>query len=190
MVFRIWSQYQKYYEDMQVAPRQLFVTKNTVLRNEVERSFRNMSMAYSKVQSSKIGGDSEDVRNDSDPEFPIFMTSAEWLDALDRRLPGEHFFSQAEVEARGRGRSKDGDNVVQRGMEELEDEIEDFNPYRKEKSTIRREMDFTMFHSLWPKINSKEKTKLNESLVWLEVSRSLCRIVVVGKPYCSSCRMI
>lgn len=172
MVFRIWSQYKSYYDDMHEAPRQLFVTKNTILRNEVERSFRNMSMAYSNIdpETNKTIGDNGRLQSNDAFAFPIFMTSADWLDALDAYLPGARFFSQAEAEVRGRGRSKDGDDVVQRGMEELDDVDEDFPASNKEKRTlVRREIDFTEFRSLWPKINSKVKSKLNESLVWLEV---------------------
>jgi superfamily I DNA/RNA helicase len=155
-------------EQMNAAPRQLFITKNFVLRNEVERSFQNMQHAYSNTNHrAEVGTDGE---GDESVVFPIFMTSAEWLDALDLQLPGERFFTEAEANARLRSRSRDGDDVVQRGIEELYSADKESNPDNKDKhEIIRREMDFAEFRRLWPKINSKEKTKLNESLVWLEI---------------------
>ena len=177
MVFRMWGQYQKYHNAMQVAPRQLFVTKNTVLRNEVERSFRNLSMAYNKT-GSDIVWDTSDSQKDGDFKFPVFMASAEWLETLDDLLPGRSFFSKAEADNRRRLRSKDGDDVVRRGMEELNDLDDDCNINKRERrASIRREMDFTEFRQIWNKINSKVNTKLNESLVWLEVSLTRTQLV-------------
>lgn len=69
-------------------PKQLFVTKNPVLREEVEKSFWNMGQAYRK----RANFDAQETIDDEDQDEhyrernPLFLTSSEWLEILGKRL--------------------------------------------------------------------------------------------------------
>lgn len=159
----MFSQYKNYCEKMEEVPRQLFVTKNHVLKSEVQRSF--LSMINHQEKKNQDG-----ANEDGAIQFPVFMSSAEWLDTLDSQLPGAKFFSETEFQARVRSRSSGGDDTVQRGMQELLANADKGSEDLDEKhEVVRQEMDFGAFRSLWPKINSKVKTKFDPSLVWLEI---------------------
>jgi hypothetical protein len=170
LVFRMWAEYMA---DENKQPRQLFLTKNNVLRTEVERSFKSMGLAWRKRVSNDIGGVGEehntsfrkDKANDIGLAFPLFLTSSEWLDMLDSELPGEHFFTNEEMKQRLGSREED--DAVQRGMEDF------FGNEKSSKSdgtlSSRREMTFGRFCQLWPKINSSLKTTMDPALVWLEI---------------------
>ncbi|KAL3765025.1 hypothetical protein ACHAW5_004284 [Stephanodiscus triporus] len=85
--------------------RQLFLTKNDVLCREVERSFNNMGLAWRKrcgAASNKNActGEVGSVTGLVNSKLTKFMTSSEWLEALDMLLPGQKFFSPQEIEQR------------------------------------------------------------------------------------------
>jgi hypothetical protein len=74
-------------------PRQLFVTKNPVLRGEVERSFHNMGIIFRKRSQEEgvYDFDYDEARQaysdnnenvESDMKFPLFLTASEWLNVL------------------------------------------------------------------------------------------------------------
>eukprot|EP00978_Attheya_sp_CCMP212_P044437 scaffold310376_cov33-Attheya_sp.AAC.1 len=159
-------------------PRQIFVTKNDVLRNEVEKSFNNMGLAWQRRSDTnqKSGSDNqhivepyntEDVPNKRGwTKFPLFLTSSEWLEILDTELPEKSFFTPTEIEQRSDNRKEDDD--VHRGMEEF---FAGDNKSNNDdgKLTNREEMTYDAFKKLWCKINSRTKTTLDPALVWLEI---------------------
>lgn len=166
-----------------VEMRQLFITKNDVLRAEVRRSFLNMGLAWrrrlghlSSIDSDKLWKKTKNkanhnIESEASPTsannnitFPLFLTAVEWLDILDFELPGENFFSPNEIEYRLQTRRED--DIVQQGLESF---FATDAGRREETITVRREMNFQSFLRLWPKINSKLKAELDPSLVWLEI---------------------
>lgn len=157
--------------DDDMPPRQLFLTKNDVLRREVERSFKCMGLAWRKRASSTQTGAPLRVPDDDKTDsitFPLFLTSSEWLDILDVELPGEHFFSTKEVDTRISARLKD--DTAQRGLEEFFDTANgDARGAMDAQSGARKEMTFARFCSHWSKINSKVKSKMAPDQVWLEI---------------------
>ncbi|CAJ1968924.1 unnamed protein product [Cylindrotheca closterium] len=173
LVFRMWAEGISLAgsNDDDMPPRQLFLTKNDVLRREVERSFKCMGLAWRKRHRSTHQAAPmrfPDDENSNSITFPLFLTSSEWLDILDGELSGERFFSSKELETRISARLKD--DTAQRGLEEFFDNTNrDTSGERDSKSGARKEMTFSRFCTLWSKINSKTKSKMAPDQVWLEI---------------------
>ena len=178
----MWAQYASYADVSQgPCPRQLFVTKNEVcvrvyaqvgirairastcltmfkvLCREVERSFRNMGLAWRKRGTGAI-----DVREEDKPKF---ITSAEWLDRLDVELPGERFFTGVELKQRLDKRKHN--DAVTKGIEAL---LSEENVGGVSDSTSHREeMTFPVFRRLWRKIRSGSGSQIDGTMVWREI---------------------
>lgn len=167
LVFRMWAQYMgNPGEAKRKRPRQLFVTKNSVLRSEVERSFRSMGLAWTRNVGTTLNGDKGG--NSYEPaEFPLFLTASEWLDILDKELPGERYFTRVEMEKRSDLRTRETDDTVQRGMQALF--TKDEASQGSGEAVIRNELTFEEFRRNWVKINSHTKTKMDPAFVWLEI---------------------
>ena len=171
LVFRMWAQYASYFDGVQnTQPRQLFLTKNDVLCREVERSFKNMGLAWRKRSTknpSKLHLKEDIIRKEEqhqESKLPIFLTSSEWLDILDAELPGDHFFTPFELEQRAEIR-KEKDSVT-KGVETwLSDETDD----GKAATITRQEMTFVVFRKLWRKIRSGTRSQMDSVLVWKEI---------------------
>ena len=161
LVFRMWAQWISSSETCE-QPRQVFLTKNNVLCNEVQRSFNNMGLAWHKRtqdSAAPLSGGKPD-------NAPKFMTSSEWLDLLDEELLGESFFTHHEREQRQEMR-KVKDDTVTSGIEAFLSEQSD---EAKTSNIIRQEMTFITFRSLWRKIKSGSGgSKLDAVLVWREI---------------------
>lgn len=176
LVFRMWAQYMAYEAAgaSSLKPRQLFVTKNAVLRNEVEKSFRNMGLVWrqkSAENSLEAGRAGTVVVSDSEcakqVTSPLFLTSSEWLDILDASLPGNRFFTEREIDERI-GSRNDADDAVKREIEAMFAEEED--PVSlKSRETVRQEMTFSLFFRKWRNINSRIQSEVDPALVWLEI---------------------
>lgn len=166
----MWAQYMAYDEGSEgKKPRQLFVTKNDILRKEVEKSFGNMGLAWRKHSETKnenIPQDEQDTSiSESESKFPLFLTSNEWLDIIDKELPGDSFFTKNEIIDRAFLR-KSGDDEVKRGVEAIfinEKEIQI-------RESTRSEMNYRKFQSLWRKINARQKSTLDPAMVWREIN--------------------
>mmetsp|Transcript_12027 Transcript_12027/g.24053 ORF Transcript_12027/g.24053 Transcript_12027/m.24053 type:complete len:3243 (+) Transcript_12027:98-9826(+) len=168
LVFRMWAQYASYLDDSKgPQPNQLFVTKNDVLRREVQRSFKNMGMAWRR-RSEEFKNNGNSITKSSknqDVKLPEFLTSSEWLDILDAELPGERFFTDHERESRNENRKlKDS---VSTGVETwLSGGIES---EKRLSSHHRQEMTFSVFRKLWRKIRSGTTSQMDSVLVWKEI---------------------
>jgi UvrD/REP helicase N-terminal domain len=151
-------------------PRQLFVTKNDVLRREVEKSFVNMGYAFRRKAPSSSSGYGLTTIADSAASISectsLFLTAKEWLEILDNKLPGEHFFTTREIEERVEVRNDD--DAVKRGVEALFAENKDIGMLNSNEG-VRQEMTFATFRTKWRKINSRTKSNLDPALVWLEI---------------------
>jgi len=159
LVFRMWSQYMAYANAPKGTPRprQMFLTKNNVLKSEVRKAFFGMGNLWKK----SIGEDS------GEEDFaPNFFSSVEWLgkslnmlgqpllsltkkrvyllkELLDATLPGERFFSKAEK----RLNTRSEDEIVNRMVSSLNES--------KNAVNIRKELTYSIFRDLWPRIVSK-----------------------------------
>ena len=97
LVFRMWAMYMQYVEGKRQntkQPRQLFVTKNPVLRGEVEKSFWNMGLAFRKRTNAHNDKHKHSLKHNYEPEeqqeleegqFPLFLTASEWLNILGKK---------------------------------------------------------------------------------------------------------
>jgi len=71
-------------------PMQLFVTKNPILRDEVEKCFWNMGLAYKKLRNNQHDVHDESIsKNDTQiirqvERNPLFLTANVWLDMLGK----------------------------------------------------------------------------------------------------------
>lgn len=67
-------------------PKQLFITKNPVLRDEVEKSFWNMGLAFKKRKKKQNKTDCDtkvdDGRDQLVEKNPLFLTENEWMNIL------------------------------------------------------------------------------------------------------------
>lgn len=166
----MWAQYAQYADKEQGScPRQLFLTKNRILRNEVKRSFRNMGLAWRKRTTDTKGADgtSTDQVNNIEQESK-FLTSREWLSKLDAELPGQSFFTPLELEQR----LDDQNQTVDAVTKEVEDllTVTDTSIVGKDKSAIiRQEMTYVTFRKLWKKIRSGSGSQLDSTIVWREI---------------------
>ena len=173
LVFRMWAQFMAY-DDERDRPRQLFVTKNDVLRKEVQKSFLNMGLAWRRKASRTNGTIPDQPDSDSTcptstdrgERFPLFLTASRWLELLDGELPGTSFFTELEVE--DRVTCRDQDDAVKRGVEALFAEDNEAAS-EKSKEVVREEMTYVIFRKKWKKINSKVKSSIDPALVWLEI---------------------
>ena len=118
LVLRMWATYMAY-QNSCIRPKILFLTKNDMLRNEVEKSFRNMGLGWRRrskelelLNSSRAHVERPNYVEENDPTF---LTSGEWLDALDENLPGKRFFTSKEAKHRVAFRS--GDDSVRRAVD-------------------------------------------------------------------------
>ena len=148
LVFRMWALYAEYIDGQHGArPRQLFVTKNDILCSEVKRSFNNMGLAWRNRTDANGITSTETVG--AEDEKPKFLTSMEWLDALDIELPGDSFFHKTELKKRLDNR-KNKDSVT-KGIEALLDSKETEEDESSTAVALRQEITFTIFRKLWRK---------------------------------------
>lgn len=180
LVFRMWAQHMAYLDNLKgQQPKQLFITKNGVLRNEVERSFSNMGLAFRKQSFNsndhdlnyheKLYNTVEDENSDIDyherTRFPLFLTSNEWLYLLDKELPGERFFTPKEIEARFNSRNS---SDIEKGIQAI-DASRNNQIHSSNGTILRCEMSYKTFLKSWAKINSRQKSDLNPAMVWREI---------------------
>lgn len=94
-----------------------------------------------------------------------FMTSSEWLEALDILLPGQKFFSPLEIEQRSDERKlKD---TVTRGVEALL--CEEQRNIELKDGFLRQELTFPVFRKFWRKISSGSCLNMDCTIVWREI---------------------
>ena len=79
--------------------RAIFVTRNAVLRDQVERNFNGFRQGQLDVPQRKSAGGTrfETFASVGPEDFPLFVSGQEWLKMLDSSLQGESFFGSAGV---------------------------------------------------------------------------------------------
>ena len=162
---------------------QVFITKSSVLRSEVEKNFfrlreqckHELRLPGEWSEAHGISG-LETLSGTPDTRFPLFISEKEWLYLLDAALGGEKFLDTRGGTSTGMTTSdSESGSLVSiamyyDGIEEGEDEESaqlDIEGLRG--SAESREVNFARFHAeLWPKLKAKVATDLSSSLVWTE----------------------
>eukprot|EP00069_Balaena_mysticetus_P001718 bmy_15542T0 len=162
---------------------QIFVTKNHVLCQEVQRNFIELSKSTKATSHYKpLEPSVHKLQDLRDENFPLFVTSKQLLLLLDASLPKPFFL-----------RNEDGSlkrSIVGWSMQEeltvtnwQEDEEEaEADDYGEEEKTVetrpcdsdpRVYVTFEVFaNEIWPKM-IKGKTSYNPALIWKEIKSFL-----------------
>ncbi|XP_068413729.1 TPR and ankyrin repeat-containing protein 1 isoform X1 [Eschrichtius robustus] len=162
---------------------QIFVTKNHVLCQEVQRNFIELSKSTKATSHYKpLEPSVHKLQDLRDENFPLFVTSKQLLLLLDASLPKPFFL-----------RNEDGSlkrSIVGWSMQEeltvtnwQEDEEEaEADDYGEEEKTVETRpcdsdprvcMTFEVFaNEIWPKM-IKGKTSYNPALIWKEIKSFL-----------------
>ncbi|CAC5365910.1 unnamed protein product [Mytilus coruscus] len=173
---------------------QIFITKNAVLCNEVQKNFRELlhgcdqTKQHVEAEHQNLPNRLQDL---NDYRFPLFITSKQLLLMLDASVDQSYFFNRTEdgnlkVDIQG---WTDGDGplsilpLLQEDSDEESDsdeEIEDIlegnqdnqnqGHQNKKKVAPRREMTYELFaETVWPHMNKGVGKKYHPSLVWTEI---------------------
>ncbi|XP_033726508.1 TPR and ankyrin repeat-containing protein 1-like [Pecten maximus] len=173
---------------------QIFITKNAVLCNEVQKNFRELSHAcaiaknHVEVEDQVLPPRLQDI---DDYRFPLFITSKQLLLMLDASLGPPYFFERGEdgglkVDVQGWTDGEGTLSILPLLAEDSDDEddddgqfddIEDDDDDERQQAAInevkvdpRREITYDVFSKeIWPKICKKFSGKYHPSLVWTEI---------------------
>lgn len=163
---------------------QIFVTKNHVLCQEVQRNFTELSKSTKATSHYKpLEPNTYKLQDLRDENFPLFVTSKQLLLLLDASLPNPFFL-----------RNEDGslkrtivgwstqDELIIPSWQEDEEEVEmDGDCGEEDKATEACASDsdprvyvtFEVFtNEIWPKM-IKGKTSYNPALIWKEIKSFL-----------------
>ncbi|XP_070208314.1 TPR and ankyrin repeat-containing protein 1-like [Littorina saxatilis] len=166
---------------------QMFVTKNPVLCEAVQKNFQELCHAepvaerHTAVEEEPLPHRLQEV---DDYQFPLFLTLWKLILMLDASLPPPHFFK----------RNKDGSLTVTLPEEssaihylhgymseeesdedeEEEEETGKARPSRKQhslESDSRRKVTYELFvEEIWPHLKKGETAGYHPSLVWMEIT--------------------
>ncbi|VDI71816.1 Hypothetical predicted protein, partial [Mytilus galloprovincialis] len=172
---------------------QIFITKNAVLCNEVQKNFRELlhgcdqTKQHVEAEHQNLPSRLQDL---NDYQFPLFITSKQLLLMLDASVDQSYFFDRTEdgslkVDIPG---WTDGDGPLSilpllqesDGESDSDEEIENIlegyqdnqnqGHQKKKKNAPRREMTYDLFaETIWPHMNKGIGKKYHPSLVWTEI---------------------
>ncbi|XP_061175910.1 TPR and ankyrin repeat-containing protein 1-like [Saccostrea echinata] len=166
--------------------RQVFITKNLVLCNEVRKTFCGIQNAssFESGHTSRVDitlpSRFQDLQN---VHFPIFTTSRKLLLMIDASLPNPFFRrdEQGNIKADVPGWTNDNESleflasIDDDSDIELDESINQEQNYDNENievnrmSDVRREVTYEIFANLvWPKIN-RGMDHYHPSLIWMEI---------------------
>ena len=174
---------------------QIFITKNAVLCNEVQKNFLELMHACD-IAKNHVEAETQNIPNRlqdvNEYQFPLFITSRQLLLMLDASLDPPYFFDRTEdgslkVDIQGwtdgegplsilpllQEDSGDEDDSDEEEVEEnLDEDQENPNQDRqnRRKGDLRKEMTYELFsESIWPHMNKGVGKKYHPSLVWTEI---------------------
>ncbi|XP_042522362.1 TPR and ankyrin repeat-containing protein 1 [Dipodomys spectabilis] len=163
---------------------QIFVTKNHVLCQEVQRSFIELSKSTKATSHYKpLDSSVHKLQDLKDENFPLFVTSKQLLLLLDASLP-KPFFMRNEDGSLKRsilGWSTQEELNIPIWQEDEEEAEADGDNSEEDKSAEARSGDsdpriyvtFEVFtNEIWPKM-VKGKTSYNPALIWKEIKSFL-----------------
>lgn len=159
--------------------KQIFVTKNPVLCSQLKRKFYDFAAAYSflnqhmEFEKARVPGTLPEVL---DYQYPLFITSQQFLLLLDRTLQEESFFGTKDPN-KLKILSAEYDFDEHEMMVELHDsedeEVEEngMHMHQHGKVIVWTEVTATYFvKTIWPKISRYCPLKsLDPALVWTEI---------------------
>ncbi|XP_016054334.1 PREDICTED: TPR and ankyrin repeat-containing protein 1 isoform X2 [Miniopterus natalensis] len=163
---------------------QIFVTKNHVLCQEVQRNFIELSKSSKATSHYRPLEPSvhrlQDLR---DENFPLFLTSKQLLLLLDASLPNPFFLRNEDGSLKRTivGWSTQEESSISNWQDEEEEPEVDGDSGEEERAVESRSCDvdprvyvtFEVFSSeIWPKMN-KGKTSYNPALIWKEIKSFL-----------------
>ncbi|XP_006869247.1 PREDICTED: TPR and ankyrin repeat-containing protein 1 [Chrysochloris asiatica] len=162
---------------------QIFVTKNHVLCQEVQRNFIELSKSTKATSHYKpLEPSVHRLQDLKDENFPLFVTSKQLLLLLDASLPNPFFLRNEDGSLK---RTIVGWSIQEEftipSWQEDEDDMEMDGDDEEDKATEVRVGDsdprvyvtFEVFiNEIWPKM-SKGKTSYNPALIWKEIKSFL-----------------
>ncbi|XP_022800232.1 TPR and ankyrin repeat-containing protein 1-like isoform X2 [Stylophora pistillata] len=167
---------------------QVFITKNPVLCNEVQKNFSELRHAFHAVREhaeKEATALSFRIQDIDDAAWPLFINSRDWLLLLDASLPGCEFFPRDEDgsllrKIYGWGEEEchlvaiedDSDSEVEEQDDTHANDIDDVVCNRSDPKSFdpRREVTYVVFVSeLWPRMMKKVKAQYHPTLVWTEI---------------------
>ncbi|XP_037703012.1 TPR and ankyrin repeat-containing protein 1 [Choloepus didactylus] len=163
---------------------QVFVTKNHVLRQEVQRNFTELSKSTKATSHYKpLEPNVHKLQDLKDENFPLFVTSKQLLLLLDASLPKPFFLRNEDGSLKRTivGWSTQEEMTIPNWQEDEEEAEVDGDYGEEEKATEVRmgENDprvyvtFEVFtNEIWPKM-TKGKTSYNPALIWKEIKSFL-----------------
>ncbi|XP_055414700.1 TPR and ankyrin repeat-containing protein 1 isoform X2 [Bubalus kerabau] len=163
---------------------QIFVTKNHVLCQEVQRNFVELSKSTKATSHYKpLEPNVHKLQDLRDENFPLFVTSKQLLLLLDASLPKPFFLRNEDGSLKRSivGWSTQEELTITNWQEE-EEEAEADGDYGEEEKTVetrpsdsdpRVYVTFEVFvNEIWPKM-IKGKTSYNPALIWKEIKSFL-----------------
>ncbi|XP_010627979.1 TPR and ankyrin repeat-containing protein 1 isoform X4 [Fukomys damarensis] len=163
---------------------QIFVTKNHVLCQEVQRNFIELSKSTKSTGHYKpLEPNIHKLQDLRDENFPLFVTSKQLLLMLDASLPKPFFLRNEDGSLKRTivGWSTQEDLTISNWQED-EEEAEADGDYSEEDKIVdtrtgdsdpRVYVTFEVFtNEIWPKM-TKGKTSYNPALIWKEIKSFL-----------------
>ncbi|KAI5944999.1 TPR and ankyrin repeat-containing protein 1 [Manis javanica] len=163
---------------------QIFVTKNHVLCQEVQRNFIELSKSTKATSHYRpLEPDVHKLQDLRDENFPLFVTSRQLLLLLDASLPKPFFLRNEDGSLKRSilGWSTQEELTIPKWQEDEEEAEVDWDSGQEDKavetqmgdSDPRVYVTFEVFTSeIWPKM-AKGKTSYNPALIWKEIKSFL-----------------
>nr|XP_044992872.1 TPR and ankyrin repeat-containing protein 1 isoform X1 [Jaculus jaculus] len=163
---------------------QIFVTKNHVLCQEVQRNFIELSKSTKATSHYKpLDPSVHKLQDLRDENFPLFVTSKQLLLLLDASLPKPFFLRNEDGSLKRTivGWSTQEEFTIPNWEEDEEEPEADGNYNEEDKAAETRAGDsdpriyvtFEVFtNEIWPKM-TKGKTSYNPALIWKEIKSFL-----------------
>ena len=177
---RLWKQFLDYWIDKEEVTeseshlRQLFISKSYILCNRFKKRFcylmsgrKEMKHHFQRLQKKSRGFEIKDFHP---CDFPLFVTSRDWLLLLDVSLEGQSFFEYNE----------DGSlltNIIEsecaesnpKDIELFDSDLSTQFPSSQQNKKSWRKVDSDFFiNEIWPRLTIN-KVKVDPILVWLEI---------------------
>ncbi|KAM5280423.1 TPR and ankyrin repeat-containing protein 1 isoform 2-T2 [Ctenodactylus gundi] len=163
---------------------QIFVTKNHVLCQEVQRNFIELSKSTKATSHYKpVEPNVHRLQDLKDENFPLFVTSKQLLLLLDASLPKPFFLRNEDGSLKRTivGWSTQEELTIPNWQEDEEEAEADGDYNEEDRASETRTSDsdprvyvtFEVFtNEIWPKM-TKGKTPYNPALIWKEIKSFL-----------------
>ena len=190
-IYRMWNEFKKFWDfrdtdDLQCGGdlgssnssernlHQVFITKSPVLCSQVKKHFVNLingNCHLRKMFNKMEVSNQKSIQEFRDNNFPLFLTSRQFLLLLDHSLPGKHFFDRDDA-----GNvtiilvNSDYNHDINPDIlfEDIEEERE-VDVILRENDQCWKEVTADFFClNIWPNMKTKKLFK-DPLLVWMEI---------------------